>query len=88
MAGSAGPGDAGEGLGWGRHQASNNMKAMEIGDLAFFYHSANEKQIVGIVEIIELYHPDNRQERTFRHGNGKGGQKHGTACDPGRYQGR
>ena len=34
------------------------MKAMEIGDLAFFYHSVNEKQIVGIVEIIELYHPD------------------------------
>ena len=34
------------------------MKAMEISDLAFFYHSVNEKQIVGIVEIIELYHPD------------------------------
>ena len=34
------------------------MKAMEIGDLAFFYHSVNEKRIVGIVEIIELYHPD------------------------------
>ena len=34
------------------------MKAMEIGDLAFFYHSVNEKQIVGIVEVIELYHPD------------------------------
>ena len=40
------------------HQASNNMKAMNIGDLAFFYHSVNEKQIVGIVEVIELYHPD------------------------------
>ena len=40
------------------HQASNNMKAMEIGDLAFFYHSVNEKQIVGIVEVIALYHPD------------------------------
>ena len=40
------------------HQASNNMKAMEIGDLAFFYHSVNEKQIVGIVEVTELYHPD------------------------------
>jgi len=40
------------------YQASNNMKAMEIGDLAFFYHSVNEKQIVGIVEVIRLYHPD------------------------------
>ena len=52
-------GDAGEGWdGVRNHQASNNMKAMEIGDLAFFYHSVNEKQIVGIVEVIELYHPD------------------------------
>jgi predicted RNA-binding protein with PUA-like domain len=52
-------GEAGEGWdGVRNHQASNNMKAMEIGDLAFFYHSVNEKQIVGIVEIIELYHPD------------------------------
>jgi predicted RNA-binding protein with PUA-like domain len=52
-------GDAGEGWdGVRNHQASNNMKAMEIGDLAFFYHSVNEKQIVGIAEIIELYHPD------------------------------
>ena len=50
-----------EGEGWDsvrNHQASNNMKAMEIGDLAFFYHSVNEKQIVGIVEVIALYHPD------------------------------
>ena len=52
-------GDNGEGWdGVRNHQASNNMRAMEIGDLAFFYHSVNEKQIVGIVEIIELYHPD------------------------------
>ena len=52
-------GDAGEGWdGVRNHQASNNMKAMKIGDLAFFYHSVNEKQIVGIVEVIELYHPD------------------------------
>ena len=50
-----------DGEGWDgvrNHQASNNMKAMEIGDLAFFYHSVNEKQIVGIVEVCELYHPD------------------------------
>ena len=50
-----------DGEGWDgvrNHQASNNMKAMEIGDLAFFYHSVNEKQIVGIVEVCETYHPD------------------------------
>ncbi|WP_438997630.1 EVE domain-containing protein [Candidatus Puniceispirillum sp.] len=52
-------GDTGEGWdGVRNYQASNNMKAMQIGDLAFFYHSVNEKQIVGIVEICALYHPD------------------------------
>ena len=52
-------GDAGEGWdGVRNYQASNNMKAMQIGDLVFFYHSVNEKQIVGIVEVIAEYHPD------------------------------
>ena len=52
-------GDQGEGWdGVRNYQASNNMKAMAIGDLAFFYHSVNEKQIVGIVEVCTLYHPD------------------------------
>ncbi len=40
------------------HQASNNMKAMQIGDRAFFYHSVNEKRIVGIVEVVREYYPD------------------------------
>jgi len=40
------------------YQAANNMKAMNIGDLAFFYHSVHEKRIVGIVEVIRTYHPD------------------------------
>jgi predicted RNA-binding protein with PUA-like domain len=44
------------------YQASNNMKAMELGDRAFFYHSVNEKQIVGIVEVVKLYHPDPTDE--------------------------
>ncbi len=52
-------GDEGEGWdGVRNHQAANNMKAMEIGDLGFFYHSVNEKQIVGIVEVIAPYAPD------------------------------
>ena len=40
------------------HQASNNMKDMKIGDLGFFYHSVNEKQVVGIVEIVREHYPD------------------------------
>jgi len=40
------------------HQAANNLKAMKIGDRAFFYHSVNEKRIVGIVEVVREYYPD------------------------------
>ncbi|MAX27085.1 MAG: ubiquinol-cytochrome C reductase [Phycisphaeraceae bacterium] len=40
------------------YQASNNMKAMKIGDRAFFYHSVKEKTIVGIVEVVKEYYPD------------------------------
>ena len=40
------------------HQAGNNMKAMKIGDKGFFYHSVNEKQIVGIVEVVKEHYPD------------------------------
>ena len=54
--------DRGEqGEGWDgvrNYQASNNMKSMAIGDLAFFYHSVNEKQIVGVVNVCTLYQPD------------------------------
>jgi predicted RNA-binding protein with PUA-like domain len=40
------------------YQASNNMKAMKLGDLCFFYHSVKEKLVVGIVEVVGLYYPD------------------------------
>jgi len=40
------------------YQASNNLKAMKIWDLAFFYHSGDERQIMGIVEIVKTYYPD------------------------------
>lgn len=40
------------------YQAANNMKAMQKGDRAFFYHSVNEKRIVGIVEVAREYYPD------------------------------
>lgn len=40
------------------YQASNNMKAMSIGDRAFFYHSNEGKEIVGIVEVVKEYYPD------------------------------
>jgi predicted RNA-binding protein with PUA-like domain len=40
------------------YQANNNMKAMRKGDLGFFYHSVDEKRIVGIVEVIREHQPD------------------------------
>ena len=40
------------------HQASNNLKAMKIGDRAFFYHSNEGMEVVGIVEIAREYYPD------------------------------
>jgi predicted RNA-binding protein with PUA-like domain len=44
------------------YQAANNMKAMKLGEQAFFYHSVSEKQIVGIVEVAKLYYPDPTDE--------------------------
>lgn len=40
------------------HQANNNMKAMKKGDRAFFYHTGDEKQVVGIVEVVREHYPD------------------------------
>ena len=40
------------------YQADNNMKAMKKGDKGFFYHSVNEKQIVGVVEVVREHYPD------------------------------
>ena len=39
-------------------QARNNMRAMRVGDLGFFYHSGEDKEIVGVLEVIALAHPD------------------------------
>jgi len=44
------------------YQARNNMRAMKIGDLGFFYHSNIGKEIVGIVEIMRESAPDTTTE--------------------------
>ena len=52
-------GDAGEEWdGVRNYQARNMMREMKLGDLGFFYHSQKDKEIVGIVEVIALAHPD------------------------------
>ena len=40
------------------YQARNNLIAMKKNDLCFFYHSVNEKQIMGIVSVIKEHYPD------------------------------
>ncbi|MCK9543996.1 MAG: EVE domain-containing protein [Novosphingobium sp.] len=35
------------------HRAANNLRAMAVGDEAFFYHSNIGKEIVGVVRISE-----------------------------------
>ena len=39
-------------------QARNNLKAMKKGDLAFIYHSMDDKAVVGISEITREHFPD------------------------------
>ncbi|SFU13548.1 Predicted RNA-binding protein, contains PUA-like domain [Pseudovibrio denitrificans] len=40
------------------YQARNFMRDMKIGDRGFFYHSNIGKEVVGIVEVCALAHPD------------------------------
>ena len=60
------------------HQANNNMKAMKIGDRGFFYHSVNEKQIVGIVEVVRELTSSDAVETAAIAGIGISGQQHGS----------
>jgi predicted RNA-binding protein with PUA-like domain len=43
-------------------QARNNMRAMKIGDLGFFYHSGEDREIVGIMEVSAVAHPDPKDD--------------------------
>ena len=44
------------------YQARNNMRAMKIGDLGFFYHSNQGKEVAGICEVIAAAHPERGDE--------------------------
>jgi predicted RNA-binding protein with PUA-like domain len=39
-------------------RAREHLNTMKKGDLAFFYHTGDEKQVVGIVEVIREAYPD------------------------------
>jgi predicted RNA-binding protein with PUA-like domain len=40
------------------HQAKLNLMKMKKGDRAFFYHSNEGKEIVGVVEVAREHYPD------------------------------
>lgn len=46
------------------YQARNNMRAMKVGETGFFYHSGDDKSIVGIVEVIAPAHRDSTTDDT------------------------
>lgn len=57
-------GDEGEAwTGVRNYGARNNLRAMKIGDLAFFYHSNKDKAIVGICDVIKEDFPDPTDEK-------------------------
>ena len=45
------------------HLAKINLRAMQLGDLAFFYHSNIGKHIVGVVEVVREAYPDPTAEK-------------------------
>ena len=45
------------------HGAKLNLKAMKLGDRAFFYHSNTGKEIVGVVEVVREAYPDPTAEK-------------------------
>jgi len=55
-------GEAEEWYGVRNYAARNNMRAMALGDEAFFYHSNIGKEIVGIMKVVALAHPDSTGE--------------------------
>jgi predicted RNA-binding protein with PUA-like domain len=46
------------------YQARNNLREMKKGDLCFFYHSNEGKEIVGIVKIVKEHYQDPTTEDT------------------------
>jgi predicted RNA-binding protein with PUA-like domain len=44
------------------HLAKKHLMAMQVGERGFFYHSNEDKAIVGIVEVIKPYYPDHTDE--------------------------
>jgi predicted RNA-binding protein with PUA-like domain len=44
------------------YQARNNLKQMQVNDLALFYHSVSDKAVVGVCKITQTAYPDPTDE--------------------------
>jgi predicted RNA-binding protein with PUA-like domain len=44
------------------YQARNNMRKMQVGDLGFFYHSNEGKEVVGVCRVIATVHPEAKDD--------------------------
>lgn len=53
---SGGKGEAWSGV--RNHQAKANLMKMKKGDRAFFYHSGEDKAVIGTVEVLREHYPD------------------------------
>jgi len=40
------------------YAARNNMKSMKVDDLLLFYHSVNDKEVVGVAKVVKEFYPD------------------------------
>lgn len=40
------------------YQARNNLKEMQLGDLVLFYHSVDEKRVVGVARVTKEHYQD------------------------------
>jgi len=43
--------------------ARNHLKAMKKGDRVFIYHTGDEKQVVGVAEVVRESYPDPTDEK-------------------------
>ena len=70
--------------------AKPNLMKMKKGDRAFFYHSGEDKAVVGIVEVVarSLSRPDRRKRRALGRGRRQGGRAAAEAGDARGDQGR
>ena len=69
--------------------ARNNLRAMKKGDVVFFYHSGEEKSVVGLARVEKEFYPDpTAEEGDWSCVDLEGGKGLGQTRDAGANQSR